>query len=634
MGAESNSRKHSRSCRHYIGNVLEELPSRVICDELYQLFYGGIHPLIPLVHIPTFDSHYRNFWDWYDGWNGEDAPEGILATTPSFLPLLFAVLFSGTFTCPTQEDDPLISPDEAEELQSRLYAVTLNALALVGFPQNPAIYSLMGYLLTQNLLIREEDSLSSSSFVAIAFRISQAMGIHRDGTHFNLDPVQIEERRRIWWHLMHVDVMTSIISGLPPINQSDAFHDTRILSELKDEHVGKLRDDNSSNDNFWLYPGYVLAAGRYDASSVIRNILRRQFTLQPMTQADIHSLKTSIEKLAARTDDRLQKLSGLFQREKQAQEAELLTRCPIKAFEAWASQLLQLMVDRAYCLLYQALMRDEGVWKDLRSEAIPKFQSMTRIFVEMCNTQPYRPFQWLYPGSYQPLQPTAVLLIDLMRNPKSPEAKKSRALLEMIFSLLGPEGRMTVASDRLGGVKHRNVPSRAKEAWARLDRLRKKVWKALGLESSVMWSRSISPPQKASNGMADQQAEQMGVQSSSFMNGVTFPVEQTGLFSMTPFHGFARYASNMNNNINVSPVLTSDSDPSSSAFDSPFSAPQLGTFTGDMQQDPAVLGNVPTDPFSAPGLLNQESLDELAASIPLANTTDWLGWDAMNGGFL
>jgi hypothetical protein len=109
----------------------------------------------------------------------------------------------------------------------------------------------------------------------------------------------------------------------------------------------------------------------------------------------------------------------------------------------------------------------------------------------MCSTRQYQPFQWLYPGAYQPLQPAAVLLIDLMKEPHSAEAAQSKTLLETIFSLLGPEGRVAgIIQGR--GMRQRHASSGARQAWSRLENLRKKVWKTLGLDSSVMWSRSFS----------------------------------------------------------------------------------------------------------------------------------------------
>jgi len=110
----------------------------------------------------------------------------------------------------------------------------------------------------------------------------------------------------------------------------------------------------------------------------------------------------------------------------------------------------------------------------------------------MCTTISYLPFQWLYPGAYQPLQPVAVLLVDLLKEPHSTEAHESRILLEKIFSLLGPGGRITNTNSNLVAWSDQRYASKgAKQSWARLEKLRSKVWQKLGLDSSVLWTRTI-----------------------------------------------------------------------------------------------------------------------------------------------
>lgn len=127
------------------------------------------------------------------------------------------------------------------------------------------------------------------------------------------------------------------------------------------------------------------------------------------------------------------------------------------------------------------------------NRAVPRFQSFLSIFIDMSTTESYLPYQWLYPGAYQPLQPVAVLLIDLLNNPQSEESSKSRSLLEKTFSMLGPEGRLT--NGALGVTcwpDRRYASSGARQAWMRLEKLRSKVWQKLGLDHNVLWMRSIN----------------------------------------------------------------------------------------------------------------------------------------------
>ena len=139
--------------------------------------------------------------------------------------------------------------------------------------------------------------------------------------------------------------------------------------------------------------------------------------------------------------------------------------------------------------------------------AIPRFQSFLSIFIDMCSSESYLPYQWLYPGAYQPLQPVAVLLIDLLKNPKSVEAAMSRSLLEKTFSLLGPEGRITNGALSVNcWPDQRYASAGARQAWMRLEKLRSKVWQKLGLDHNVRWMRTIrkTTPQSRSPGTPSQ----------------------------------------------------------------------------------------------------------------------------------
>lgn len=42
------------------------------------------------------------------------------------------------------------------------------------------------------------------------------MGLHRDGTFLGLSPFETEMRRRLWWHLAHIDFRTADVMGTKP----------------------------------------------------------------------------------------------------------------------------------------------------------------------------------------------------------------------------------------------------------------------------------------------------------------------------------------------------------------------------------------------------------------------------------
>lgn len=50
----------------------------------------------------------------------------------------------------------------------------------------------------------------------VAIRLARKMGLHRDGTSLGLSPFETEMRRRLWWHLVHVDFRTADVLGTRP----------------------------------------------------------------------------------------------------------------------------------------------------------------------------------------------------------------------------------------------------------------------------------------------------------------------------------------------------------------------------------------------------------------------------------
>jgi hypothetical protein len=104
-------------------------------------------------------------------------------------------------------------------------------------------------------------------------------------------------------------------------------------------------------------------------------------------------------------------------------------------------------------------------------------------FLDMCTTQEFRPFYWLYPGTYQPLQATAILLDDVLKSPFSAEAQHSRMLVERLFSLVGPYGEGLSK----GMESIRNVTPTGKEVWEMLRRLRRRAWKKACIDPDMAW---------------------------------------------------------------------------------------------------------------------------------------------------
>ncbi|KKA28070.1 hypothetical protein TD95_003658 [Thielaviopsis punctulata] len=95
-------------------------------------------------------------------------------------------------------------------------------------------------LLFMILFLQASSTLNTCySFVGIALRSSLRMGLHRDLKHERMTPIEIEERRRVFFVVRQLDIYVSAMLGFPLLLQADDI-DQKYPSEIDDEYI--LRD--------------------------------------------------------------------------------------------------------------------------------------------------------------------------------------------------------------------------------------------------------------------------------------------------------------------------------------------------------------------------------------------------------
>jgi hypothetical protein len=220
-------------------DMLGCMPTKRQSHILYKGFMSGIQAVSPVVHPPTVLKHYNAFWDWYDSssYSGESCPD------PSFIPLLYAIWCGGSVTISLRAIKAEFNGATRAALSKAYNDQVTRWLTKTSFLRSPSLQGLAAYLLTQTILIKEEEPLTSSLFVSLAMRVAQTMGLHRDPANFGIPPSEAESRRRMWWHIVHMDGVVSMSSGLPPLVTDENFWDVREPSEFKDTLIGTAEAD-------------------------------------------------------------------------------------------------------------------------------------------------------------------------------------------------------------------------------------------------------------------------------------------------------------------------------------------------------------------------------------------------------
>jgi hypothetical protein len=179
----------------------------------------------------------------------------------------------------------------------------------------------------------------------------------------------------------------------------------------------------------------------------------------------------------------------------------------VKAFRSWSAKLLHLLLHKTYCVLYHPLMKstDQLCWltvremwgalvqeilgsKLIRCRAIKHNHAFLQIFTQLCTDPMFEPFQWIYPGTYQPLQALSLLLADLLENPLSDEAPTSRGLIDATFALYRMDEGIVGYDDGQGHqFRKRNLSRFGKEAWSMLTNARRRALQQIGQDPHVLW---------------------------------------------------------------------------------------------------------------------------------------------------
>lgn len=231
--------------RNYnISCVTALLPGRDVCEKLCGFFFATVFPLVPIFHNKSFADDFRSFWD---GVNAQDIhnsePSLFMRKKPAFLSLLSAILFAALSSASPARLDQMFEDDDQPK-EGDMYFIAMASSALTGFPRRPSIYSLAAYIIAQSQFVREEEFSDAPDFIATSFRVALGMGLHRHLREADLGAAELETRRRLWWYILHLDVMSSASSGLSPlfINQRMANTDAICQYDPADEDAGARQE--------------------------------------------------------------------------------------------------------------------------------------------------------------------------------------------------------------------------------------------------------------------------------------------------------------------------------------------------------------------------------------------------------
>jgi Fungal specific transcription factor domain len=234
------------------------------------------------------------------------------STSVEILVLVLSVLFTGSANCNPRDT-------EQSSIFVRLYNEILSQIDISTYQIKDSIGTrqiFQGYLIMNTFKANQLAPFASYGFLPQAIRLAQSLRYNVESKI--LEPVELEVRRRIWWHLVYLDVESIIANGLTPIIRYNGY----IIKMPSLTHDYKSPSDMGSTSLESFSSMMVAVQGHYQWA----HHMQKWFENLP-TQDEVSHFKALMETMQA-----LLPKDNTYE-------------------NIWARSYLKMQIDRAYCML-------------------------------------------------------------------------------------------------------------------------------------------------------------------------------------------------------------------------------------------------------------------------------------------
>jgi len=202
--------------------IYKPLPPKAEAISLLRDFFENFNCMFPLFHQPTFmhlvELQYTN--RPYDG-SGWWASLNVALAIAHRLRVMSHLV-------PQEEDE-----------SAWLYLKNAMGVFTELTMRNTDLLSIQA-LLGMALFLQGTPNPQPSFFlVAAAIRLSHSIGLHKRGSGFNLNPVEMEQRKRVFWIGYMLDKDICLRSGRPPAQDDDDMN-VELPSADPDDNIGNI----------------------------------------------------------------------------------------------------------------------------------------------------------------------------------------------------------------------------------------------------------------------------------------------------------------------------------------------------------------------------------------------------------
>lgn len=191
--------------------LTQSVTSRQVLDRLIESYFSVYHRTYPFVHEATFKAQFN-----------EVIPR---PQHRSWQMLLHAILALGAWCL----------NDTASELDDHLYHHALSFGEDESMFESANLAFVQALVLLSNLSQKRNKPNTGSNFLGLATRMALSLGLHRELPDWEINLLQREMRRRVWWGLYMFDSGASTTFGRPILLPEKEAMDVRPVLNIPDE---------------------------------------------------------------------------------------------------------------------------------------------------------------------------------------------------------------------------------------------------------------------------------------------------------------------------------------------------------------------------------------------------------------
>lgn len=196
-----------------ISQILSSLPDLEEATSLIRIYFRYVNWLYCVVDERQISEDLALLWNWGRGGDhaGDGIGEGVRGEEYSYvgaqrMAVVVMVLALGSLFNPSR---PPSSFDQPQHLYESSRLLLSHGLYLRHF----TLFGIQTLHLSVSFLANTRDGAAAQEgwvLLGMAGRLSQAQGLHIDGTKWSLSGDELEGRRKVWWELAAYDRLQAL----------------------------------------------------------------------------------------------------------------------------------------------------------------------------------------------------------------------------------------------------------------------------------------------------------------------------------------------------------------------------------------------------------------------------------------